>query len=179
MQLKVLTASFAEPIDHTAVKAFMGYLETDQDDIIDSLITAARMWFEDRTGMSVISKSYKAYFEKEDAENGWYELPVAPVLDTPAITVKVTGTSTTFQQKGLTKISICPDNVIGTVGVGTGSTPYYCEVTFQAGEANEAANQCIMSIISQIFNHREEGININFARLPFDTMQRINAMIVY
>jgi hypothetical protein len=147
--------------------------------LIDSLITSSRKWFEDRTGLSVVSKSYKAYFEKEDTEDGWYELPVSPVLDTPVITCKVNGTTTTFQQKGMTKVYICPDNVIGTVGVGASSTPYYLEVTFQAGEANESANQCIMSIVAQIFNHREEGIDINVTKLQFETMTRVKSMIVY
>jgi len=179
MQLKVLTSSITEPVTTAQLKTFLGYTATDQDTPIGTIITAARTWFENRTGMSVVSKSYKAYFEKEDQDEGWYELPVSPVLSTPAITITVNTVSTTFTQKGLNKVYVCPDNVIGTVGVGASVTPWYMEVTFQAGETSEAANQCITEIAAAIFNNRDQGIGINAARIPFDTLQRVNQLIVY
>jgi uncharacterized phiE125 gp8 family phage protein len=178
MQLKVID-TITEPVTATTVKGFLGYTATDQDTALGVIITAARVWFENRTGLSVVAKTYKAYFEKEDSDEGWYELPVTPVLSTPAITATVNGVSTTFQQKGLTKVSVCPDNVIGTVGVGASSAPWYMEVTFDAGETSDAANQCITEIAAAIFNNRDQGIGVNAARIPFDTIQRVNQMIVY
>jgi uncharacterized phiE125 gp8 family phage protein len=181
MQLKQITLNSAitEPITAAQLKTYLGYTATDQDTPIAQIITAARVWFENRTGLSVVSKSYKVYFDKEDRDEGWYELPVSPVLATPAITTTVNGVSTTFQQRGLNKVYVAPDNVIGTVGVGASATPYYSEVTFQAGESNEAANQCILEIAAAIFNNRDQGIGVNAARIPFDTLQRVNQMIVY
>jgi hypothetical protein len=179
MQLKLIDTTPTEPVIATTVKSFVGYTATDQDTILDTIITAARVWFENRTGLSVVAKSYKAYFEKEDSDEGWFELPICPVLATPVITVSVNGVPTTFQQKGLTKISICPDSVFGTLQVGANTSPWYMEVCFDAGETNAAANQCILEIAGAIFNNRDQGVGVNVARIPFDTLQRVNQMIVY
>ena len=154
----------------------MGYLGSDQDTIISKMITSAREWLEQRTSLSIVSKSYKAYFEKEDAEDGWYELPVSPVLALPAITITMNGVSTTFQQRGLSKIRVMPDSVISTVLVGATSRPSYIEVVFQAGATNLTANECIKKIVSSMFNHREDGEGVSVTRIPFDTLAMIESI---
>jgi len=179
MQLQVLTTSITEPVTHDEVKAFMGYplTDTSQDDLIDSMITTSREFLEQRTSLSFVSKSYKAYYEDTDCEDGWYELPVSPVLALPAISVSMSGVVTTFQQKGLKRISIRPDSVIGTIPVGVSSATYM-EVTFQAGETSNTANDIIKRLVSFLFNHREDGLSLSIARLPFDTLSLINSISV-
>jgi hypothetical protein len=154
----------------------MGYPLTDssQDTLIDSMITSARAWLEGRTALSLVSKSYKAYFEAEDAEDGWFELPVSPVLADPAIAVTMNGVSTTFQQRGLKTVRICPDSVISTIAVGTSFTSYL-EVVFQAGATNEQANNVLLELVSMAFNNRDSGGN-PFVSLPYDIKQRIQAL---
>ena len=181
MELSVLSTTISEPVTVEDVKSFMGYTETDQDDIIQNMITVARQWLENRTGLSCVSKSYKAYFEKEDRDpEGWYELPMVPVLSTPAITVSVTGTSSTFQQKGLRKVRVKPDTVIGTLRIGATTDIFYVEITFQAGEYNETANECIKRIVSSMFNEREDGSsesgNVSASRLAYDTIRLIETI---
>ncbi len=178
MEFTVLTSSITEPVTHADVKLFMGYpsAETSQDDLIDGKITEAREFVEAYTGLSLVSKSYKAYFEKEDAYEGWFELPVSPVLSDPVITCEINGTSTTFQQKGLKMVSVKPDNVIGTIGVGSTATSWYMEVTFQAGATNKTANECIKSIAAMLFVYRQDGMNANIASLPFDTVRMLNSI---
>jgi len=176
MELSVLTSSLTEPITSDEVKDYMGYplTETSQDSLIESMITSARQWLEGRTALSLVSKSYKAYFEAEDAEDGWYELPVTPVLSSPAITVTMNGVSTTFQQRGLKTIKICPDSVLGTIDVGAPFTNYL-EVTFQAGATSEAANNVLLELVSIAFNNRDSG-GVAYARLPYDIQERIKAL---
>lgn len=176
MELKVTSSSITEPVTKAELKAFMGYPSTDtsQDDIMDIIITAAREWFEQRTGLSVVSKYYSAYFEEDDRSDGWFELPVNPVTGTPVVTV--CGVVTSYQQKGSKVIKISPDNVYGTIPVGGLSYTYYVEVTFTAGAKNEIANVCIMGIASSIFNYREGGLNVNVARIPFDTLTLIDSL---
>ncbi len=177
MDLSVLTTTINEPVTVDECKNFMGYTETDQDELIRRMIRVARQWLEERTGLSCVSKSYKAYFEKDDRDpDGWYELPMVPVLSEPAITIEVTGISTTFQQKGLRKVWIKPDTVIGTIRVGSSGQLFYIEVTFQAGETNETANECIRRIVSSMFNNREDGSEISLSRLPFDTLRLIETL---
>lgn len=176
MELSVLTSSITEPISADEVKAYMGYplADTSQDDTIESMITTAREWLEGRTALSLVSKSYKAFFEIEDADEGWYELPVSPVLDTPAITVSMNGVSTTFQQRGLKTIKICPDSVFGTILVGT-TISSYVEAVFQAGATNETANNILLELVSIAFNNRDGG-GTSYARLPYDLRSRIDSI---
>lgn len=177
IELTVLTTSITEPITHDEVKTFMGFpaSDTSQDTFIDGLITAAREWLEQRTALSLVSKSYKAYFEEEDSEEGWFELPISPVLATPPITVDVSGVSTTFQQKGLNRVKVMPDWVISTLQVGATENSYV-EITFQAGKDNATANNILLSIVSSMFNYREGGIGVSISRIPFDTLQMIESI---
>jgi uncharacterized phiE125 gp8 family phage protein len=176
MEVKVLSTGIIEPVSVTDCKSFMGYTGSDQDDVIRLLITVAREWLETRTALSVINKQYKAYFEKDDAVNGWYELPFSPVQSTPAITVTVCGTSMTFTQKGLNKVKIKPESYWSTIS-GTTET-YYVEVIFNAGATNETANEIIKRIVSSLFNNREDGIDpsVSVGRLPFDTLRLIETI---
>jgi len=178
MELKVLSTNIVEPITVADQKAFMGYTPSDQDAVIFRMIQTARVWLENRTGLSLVNKQYKAYFEKEDAINGWYELPVSPVQTTPAIAVKVCSTTTTFEQMGLDRIRIRPDTVIGTTKIGATGQAYYVETTFNAGASNDAANEILKRVVSSMFNAREDGggAEVLTGRIPFDTMRLIEAI---
>jgi hypothetical protein len=178
MELSVLTTPIVELVTATQIKEFMGYPGSDQDSTITNMITVARQWFEANTGFSCVSKSYKAYFEKDDAVNGWYELPMVPVLAAPAISVSVCGTVSTFEQKGLRRIFIRPYTMWGTIGVGSTIESYYIEATFQAGEVSETANECIKRIVSSMFNDRQDGISsgVQVGRLPYDTRALIETI---
>jgi hypothetical protein len=174
MDLSILTATFSEPVTVSEVKDLMGYLGTDQDARIAKLIRVAREWLESRTALSCISKSYKAYFEKGDRDSqGYYELPMSPVLSAPAITVTVCGSSTTFYQKGLNKVKVKP-TVISTIS--TLSDDYYVEVTFQAGKSNQTANEIIRRITASMFNEPQDGSEISLSRLPYDTLRLIETI---
>ena len=66
---------------------------------------------------------------------------------------------------------------MGTVSIGASVNVYYVEVTFQAGENNELANNCIKRIVSSLFNNREDGItDVSMAEMPFDTLQLISML---
>jgi len=176
MDLSVLTSPIVEPVTVAEMRTFMGYPSSAQDTDIGYMITVAREWLEARTGFSCVSKSYKAYFEKDDAINGWYELPVVPVLAAPAITITVCGVSSTFEQKGMRRIYIRPAVTYSTIAIGAVVELYYIEATFQAGEVNQTANECIRRIVTSMFNHREDGIEINPGRLPYDTLKLIESL---
>jgi hypothetical protein len=181
MELSVLTTTHAEPVAVAEVKRMMGYLGEDQDDRIARLIKVAREWLENRTALSAVSKQYKAYFNKSDRDSeGWYELPMSPVLSSPAITVSVCGVSTTFTQQGMSRVKIKPDTMIGTLQIGSSSEIYYVEVTFTAGRPNETANECIRRIAASMFNEPQDGLstsgNVSVSRLAYDTLRLIETI---
>ena len=183
MELSILTAlTFEnEGITVQEIKDILGYLGTDQDTRIERLITTAREWLESRTALSCISKSYKAYFEKDDRDSdGYFELPMSPVLGTPAILIDVCGNATTFVQKGLNKVKVKPDSQIGTLRVGVTSEVWYMEVTFQAGKTSTTANECIRRIVCTMFNEPQDGagesMNVSVSRLSYDTQRLIESI---
>ena len=183
MELIVLTDpdDLTEEVSVDEVKDMMGYTDDDQDARIARLITIAREWLENRTGLSCLEKEYKAYFEKSDRDsNGYYELPISPVLSDPEISVEVCGETATFIQKGLERIKIKPDDVIGTIKVGASSAAYYLEATFTAGKTNATANECIRRIAATMFNEPQDGSslsgNVSVSRLSYDTVRLIETI---
>jgi len=174
MELSVKSTSITEPITRDEVKAYMGYplTDTSQDDTIDIFITTAREFLEGRTALSIVSKDYEAYFDIDDADESWYELPVIPVTKITSVTMN--GVSTTYQQRGLKTVSICPDSVFGTILVGT-TISSYIDVLFTAGASNQTANNILLELVSIAFNNRGGG-DLSYASLPYDLQKRINSI---
>lgn len=175
MDVRVETTSLTEEVTVAEIKTITGYSDTDQDTRIGLLITVAREWLEARTGVSALAKSYKAYFEKGDRDSeGFYELPFSPVSGTPV--VEVCGVATTdFDSIGLDRKRIRPAASFGTIPVG-GTSPYYVEVTFTAGESSKLANECIRRIVASMFNEPQDGAEVSMSRLPFDTLRLIESI---
>jgi len=170
-----ITSDVIEPVLIDEVKVHMGFPSTDtsQDALISTLISAARRFLEDQTSLSVVSKAYKARFEKEDADaEGYFWLPVSPVTTTPVVSVN--GTVTDFQQKGLEIIRIMPNATYSTV-TGNEDT-YYCDVTFTAGRVNETANTIIKAIVADLFNNRNSENTISMGRLSYNVVRMINSI---
>jgi hypothetical protein len=178
MELIITSSSITEPITKDEVKAFMGYplTDTSQDTLLDRFITSAREWLEGRTALSLVLKSYKAYYEPMEADEGWYEVPVVPVASTPTLVVKMNDVVTTFEQKGLKRIFVRPDKTFSTIQVGASSDIPYLTIEFDAGATNESANAVLLELISVMFNHRDSGVGVSYSRLPFDLQQRVNGL---
>ena len=178
MEWIVTSSSITEPVDKSDVKDLLGISQSNTafDDQLDAMIVAAREWFEKRTALSVVSKDYKVRFEQEDCEDEWYELPFSPVNASPAITVNTTGITTTFQQKGLKRVYIRPDDVVSTIVPGMPNEEYYVEATFTAGEDNNSANECIKSIVVAMFTNKSTAVNV--AYLPYTTIKLIDSLSV-
>jgi uncharacterized phiE125 gp8 family phage protein len=177
MELKILSTTIMEPVTVADTRTFIGYDADDQDDVIRKMITTAREWLENRCALSLVNKQYTAYFEKSDARNGWYELPVAPVLSTPALVVAVNGVTVTAEEMGQSVKRVRPAVIYGTIGVGATSSNWYMEVTFNAGATNNTANEVIKKIVTTMFNNREEGTGaVPVGRLPYDTMRLIESI---
>jgi len=175
MEVNVVTGSLTEEVTVAEINTITGYSDTDQDTRIALLITVAREWLEARTGVSALSKSYKAYFEKGDRDRtGYYELPFSPVTGVPV--VSVCGVATTeFDSVGMDRKRIRPSTSYATVPVG-GTSPYYVEVTFTAGASSKLTNECIRRIVVSMFNNPEDGAEVSMSRLPFDTLRLIESI---
>ena len=178
MELKINDTSITEPVTANDVKAYLNIpaATTTWDTLISGMITMSREYFERMSALSVVSKSYTAYFETTDEENGWFELPVSPVLSSPAIVCSINGAVVTYQQKGMDTVFVSPDILITTVLIDEDFTDYYLSVTFQAGATSAAANECIKKLTAIQFNHRDDYVGVNAAHVPFGVMQMIRSL---
>ena len=82
--------TLVEPVDNDDLKTYLGYTQTDQDDIFDMLLTAVRKWVENYTGLSAIAKSYEVFFIPEDSFDGWFNLPFTPFDEITTVTLDTT-----------------------------------------------------------------------------------------
>ena len=170
MQVKEKAGAITDPVTLADVKNYIGYTSADQDSLFTQLITSAREWLEDHFAFSCVSKSYIARFEKDDAIDGWYELPISPVTGITRVTVssEVVG----YEEKGDETREIHPDEVIST-----GISSNELVVEFVAGAAGGRAKIGIMRIVSDMFNNKDDNpTNISAAKLSYDTMRYLEGL---
>ncbi len=183
MQVRVKTGqTLTEPVTTAEFKTYSGYPGTDQDTYIGELITAAREFLENETGISCVSKVYQVEFDRWDMfgddltgigysgyDDGWYRLPISPV--TVITSVKIASTAVTYDQRGLKVVDIHPDTV-----VQTGTSSNILEVEFTAGEANAIIKKAVMRIVTDLFNHREDYTTVSMSSISFDTQRLISQL---
>jgi uncharacterized phiE125 gp8 family phage protein len=78
MATTLVTAPASEPVSLAEAKAHLRVVHSDDDQLIASLITAARRVVEARTGLCLIAQDWMC-FRDDWPEDGVIELPVAPL----------------------------------------------------------------------------------------------------
>jgi len=170
MQVKEKTGTITEPVTLAEVALYVGYSGTDQNALFTQLITAARKWIENHFAFSCVSKSYIVRFEKSDAVDGWYELPVSPVISITSAAID--SIDVDYEEKGDETRFINSDEVMST---GTSSNELVVE--FIAGAADDMAKTGIIRIVSDMFNNKDDSPeNINAAKLSYDTMRFLEGL---
>jgi len=184
MQVQIKSGqSLTEPVSVSDFKTYAGYLQSDQDDLIGQLITAARELLEEETGLSCIKKVYEVEFDRFDMigddlsgigyngyDMGWFRLPFSPV--TEITSVKIGGVDTTYDQRGLKVIDIHPDSVIQT-----GTTNNTLAVEFIAGASNKRIMTAISRITKELFENRKDDMtDVSISSLNFDTQRLISSL---
>jgi uncharacterized phiE125 gp8 family phage protein len=165
--------SITEPVTVAEMKTYMGLANnTDSDDaLLTTIIKSARLWLEEYTGLSVVSKSYEVRFYREDSYRGYYPLPYSPV--TSITSAEINGTAVEYEEKGLDKIMIKPATSIIT---GTTSEESYMDVEFIAGADNELANLAIKRIVNDMWNNRADNMPAGVVDPSWGTMRYIDSL---
>lgn len=166
--------TLAEPVSISEFKTYTGFSGTDQDAQLEDMITAARVWFEEYTGLSVISKSYEVRYYYDDAIDEYFELPFAPVSSITS--VEVSGNSTSYDQKGLDVISIRPYQ---TVIASSSTDEDYVDVEFIACASDDkikAARLVILRILNDWWDNRKDNSPVTGGLLSWDTMRLVDSL---
>ncbi len=161
--------SLTEPISASDFRTFMGLTDTTQDTLIGTMITAGRKWFENHTGLSVVSKVYEVEFDNGDDVDNWFELPFSPV--TVLTSVKIGGVAVDYYEKGQKVMYIYP---LDTISTSTSNNTL--DVQFTAGAADDIAKQALYRIVADLYNHRYDNQGVTSSLLSWDTMQLVNQL---
>ena len=161
--------TLTEPITASDFRTFMGLTDTSQDTLIGTMITAGRKWFENHTGLSIISKVYQCQFARGDDTDNWFELPFSPV--TLISSVQKDGVDVDYEETGLKTLSIYPDSLIST-----STSNNSLDVEFTAGAADDIAKQALYRIVADLYNHRYDNQGVTSSLLSWDTMQLVNQL---
>jgi uncharacterized phiE125 gp8 family phage protein len=165
--------NLVEPLTVDEFKDYTGFSGTSQDGQLLEMITAARKWFEDYTGMSIVSKSYEARFYYDDAVDDYFTLPVAPVSS--ITTVEVSGNSTSYDQKGLDIISIRPYQ---TVIASSSTDEDYVDVEFIAVASETQITQArlaLLRILNDWWDNRKDNSPVE-GPVSWDTMRLVDSL---
>ena len=165
--------TLTEPVTAAQMEDYLGFtMTTDQKTLVGTMITAARRWLEDKTALSVLSKTYEVRFYIEDKIGDYYELPFSPV--TSITSVEVSGTAIEYDEKGLDRLYIKPQASIIT---NTVTDEAYLDCEFIAGADLDVANIAIMRIVSDMWDNRKDNLpDSPAAGLSWETMKYIETL---
>ncbi len=172
----------SEPVTRTEAKAHLRVDFSDDDDLIDNLITAAREYCEAFTNRRFITET-KTYKLDVFPAGDLIELPCAPVQSpiTSIAYVDVNGTTQTFSSASY---SLRNDRAKGEVVLGYGYSwpttrdqPAAVTITYVAGygdlttDVPEAIRAAIKLLVADMYEHREAQVETRMQENP--TVQRL------
>lgn len=164
--------TLTEPITASGFRSYIGLTDTTQDTYIGTLIKAARIWLENYTGRSLISKSYQVEFENEDGVDNWYALPFTPC--TSITSVQINDTDIDYYSKGLKGIEVYPLSAIST-----GTSDNTLDVEFVAGASDDIAIQCLYRVVSDLYNVKYDAQGGAQTLITWDTMRFVEQLIEF
>lgn len=151
----VIGDGVVEPVSRTDAKNWMRIDYSDDDNLIDNLIEASRIYIEKATGLSLVNKQLKAYIECDGANPPvWMiDLPYGPLICVDLVKYK----QSVNDWQTLTKNE--DYEVIGKkLWVYTAG---YYEVTYQTGysEVPEPLIADILTLVAWQYQNRGKNMN--------------------
>lgn len=177
LENKLVSATGSEPITSVYLKNYLRVDFSTDDDIINSVISAARELVEQYLETAILQKSLKSYFydfqDWDEMEGGYYylELPISPVTSVSAVKkVSYDGTETAttdYQLTGLDQkiIRIAKNlDLTGAITVG-----YIVEYVAERTTVEEPIKEAIAKLAGELYENRQDsGVDITVSSLPFD-----------
>ncbi len=158
MFLSLKTGPAIEPVSLAEAKAHLRMDGTDEDGLINSLITAARLMVEAHTARALITQAWLLHLDNTylDSPSGFYELPLQPAKEITGVKV--------FAKDGAETPLSAEDYITEmrgeTMRVKLHRTAHRAEVAFVVGYGDEASNvpapltQAILQLTANWFENR-------------------------
>ena len=168
-------APTVEPVTAAEAKAHCRIDISTDDDLIQSLIVAARVWCEKRLGQSFITQTWRLTFDRFPCEG--FEIPNPPAISVSSITYY--DTTNTLQTLSSSVYQVDSYSRPGRVGLAFAQVwPItYCRfnavsVTYTAGYGATAAfvpqpiKQAILLLVGHWYENREAAADIQLHDIP-------------
>lgn len=185
MALQLRTGPATEPVSLEETKSFLRIDDDDNDIMVSSLITAARIYIETTIGKSLLTQNW-SYFLDKWPNSGTIYLPLSPVQSIDQIKIHgITGTEETLNETEY-QTDIYSANprikLTGTHNLAVnGQSINKIEVMFTAGfgltaeEVPADLKQALLMLAAHWFENREPiGFGAKISELP-TTIQSILA----
>lgn len=173
---QIVSETGSEPITSSYLKNYVRVDFSTDDDIITSVIKAARMLVESYIEQALVEKTVKSYFfdfQDWDLEGYYYNLtlPFSPV--TAITSVKIVSldgaesTTTDYIATGLQEKNIRVNQILSlTQGTNQG---YIVEYTALNSSIPEPIKDAIAKLAGELYENRQNsGIDISVSNLPYD-----------
>jgi hypothetical protein len=157
--------TLVEPVTIDEFKTYIGYSESDQDEIISDLLTACRVWVENYSGKSMIEKTYQvSYSIFDEIQSGWYGIPIAPVDSITS--VELAGTAASYDKKHF-------DEQVKPIGIFDDM-----EIEYIAGVHNQfpALKSAVYRIAANMFTNKRDTTTDNELKVDFTTKKLLNSL---
>ena len=186
-RIRITTQPTIEPVSRTEAKLHLRIDHATEDDLIDRLITTARIQCEDIAGRSFITRTYTAKFDLWP-RNDWMRLPFPPLISVSSITYTDEDGNTatyaannyivdTYSEPGQLVIktdSTWPDVTLQEVnGITVVYTAGYGAL---ASDVPAHYRQAVLLMVGHLYENREAVLvgNVNATELPM----ALNALLL-
>lgn len=180
-------STYYEPID---LATMVNYLKqnygslTIEDDLIKTMIQAARTWIEEKTGRAIVRQTVTVQVSDNEAPIIEIEIPFYPLVSITTVKrVDQEGTKTAlvlntdYYVRGLSEKTIQLSRTWAT-GVGGSLNTQDIEIIYEAGESVNASTPAplklaIMKLVAENYVNRENSVDWSINRVPMDILTLI------
>lgn len=183
-RFELVTAPASEPVTRAEAKTHLRESSTDEDDLIDGLIVAARKLVEAQTSRQLVTATWRLHLDCFPA--GDIQIRKSPIASISSITYYDTnGDSQTWASSNYeTDLVSEPARIRPAYNVSYPSTrsgkPNAVTVQFVAGVAqgsvDQRAKQAILLLLSHWYENREAVVMGSFSELPMAAQSLINSL---
>ena len=153
--IKINSVTGSEIVTTQNVKDFVRIDTSADDNIIDRMITTARLWCENYIGKDIVAKNRTFYLQEVDDR---FTLPFAPVASISSVTSE--GTAVTYESYGLDdtmiEIKSLPADEVKVTYVTTGLT-------------DDLVKEAILHLVATMYDYRADFIEGNVNEVPVKT----------
>jgi len=158
------------------VKSYLKITYTDDDNLLNDLITSSRQLAENYVGVSLITKTITVFFDEDEVESD-YLLPFPP--HDAIIEVKRADTvlsADQYQKYGLTQFRVRFNAIWSTSEISTPNTAEFTYTTLAETNNLKEFKSALYKNIGELYEMRKNGYEGSYTSLTENTISKLNRL---